>query len=858
MRLCKARLIGVVLFGFVTGGFGSESEYPLFTIAPKNQTATAVDLQLMATNFLFVHGDFSASQIQTMHNANSNFVVLKYANHAQAKTVTEVHNVEDGRRDEVLCYKAAVLDSAIDVVVTNFVLAEDAGTDILLKASTIDGLFSSTVNFSNEVEYVAWIQMDDEFMRIETWDETTGQIGVTRGFDGTAAAAHAAGAEVLAPAYHEDHYLGGSTRSFRFHYDPADTIRWELSLQSALDHVDEGYDGTWYDLLGDDPFKEAHCDGSRLSGVWSFTHDRNYTPDEFRELSEAGIHYVQTNFFSAKGEWPILYGNNMGWNDYDVGDGGESRLIMSTSVKPRPMEGMCIESFAGYIDQAEFDAWVPGGLAVPPHNHAGNDWPNRVIQIMKASRDGVPAVPMMCNAGTKVRMYEELTQVERDDFEDWAYASYLMGIERTGGVCPVVFGAVVFHVTNSVRFAKLEDRYTWPIGDPVETRTIEDFDGYKLPSTDTYARKFSNGLVLVNPSAFTNTDIWLDRYYLDPVSSQAVSKVTMPPESGKILLHAPLGSDAGPAGTVDCLLWLDAANVVTQSAQEVTQWLDINHGYIAVPVEGQPSWGSNSVAGLPGIHFNGLSALSAGTISTNVGGLTVFAVSQCLALENPDQQPKLIACATNNGVSFNKPGWALGAPEDADTQAGIVYALQIDMQKKTDCSLERVTIGARPNLARNLNGDIAELLVFGHNLSLLEESRVRWYLEVKYGLTFDGDGDDMPDTWENLHFGGTSKANGGPEQDWDADGVTNLKEYLAATSPTDPNEYFSIKGNPSAQIEWIGLDSRLYTLYATTNLLDGLWDITTYTNTPGTNGTMRFAVPSSGDARFFKVEANFP
>jgi len=130
-----------------------------------------------------------------------------------------------------------------------------------------------------------------------------------------------------------------------------------------------------------------------------------------------------------------------------------------------------------------------------------------------------------------------------------------------------------------------------------------------------------NGLVLVNPSTSTDTDILLDRYYLDPISSQTVTRITMPPESGKILLHAPPGSDVGPVGTVDCLLWLDAANVVTQSAQEVTQWLDINHGYIAVPVEGQPNWGSNSVAGLPGVHFNGLGALSTGTISTNVGDL---------------------------------------------------------------------------------------------------------------------------------------------------------------------------------------------------------------------------------------------
>jgi hypothetical protein len=118
-----------------------------------------------------------------------------------------------------------------------------------------------------------------------------------------------------------------------------------------------------------------------------------------------------------------------------------------------------------------------------------------------------------------------------------------MGIERSNGVCPVVFGTVLFHVTNSVRYARLEDRYTWPIGDPAETRTVEDFDGYKLAGFETYAREFSNGLVLVNPSASSDTNIPLDRLYFDPVSSQVVSAITMPAESGKILLHAPVDSD---------------------------------------------------------------------------------------------------------------------------------------------------------------------------------------------------------------------------------------------------------------------------------------------------------------------------
>jgi hypothetical protein len=47
--------------------------------------------------------------------------------------------------------------------------------------------------------------------------------------------------------------------------------------------------------------------------------------------------------------------------------------------------------------------------------------------------------------------------------------------------------------------------------------------------------------------------------------------------------------------------------------------------------------------------------------------------------------------------------------------------------------------------------------------------------------------------WEMASFGSMSAPNGGPEQDFDGDGISNLQEYLNETDPSDPANSFRIK-----------------------------------------------------------------
>ncbi|MBN1673364.1 MAG: fibronectin type III domain-containing protein, partial [Kiritimatiellae bacterium] len=56
----------------------------------------------------------------------------------------------------------------------------------------------------------------------------------------------------------------------------------------------------------------------------------------------------------------------------------------------------------------------------------------------------------------------------------------------------------------------------------------------------------------------------------------------------------------------------------------------------------------------------------------------------------------------------------------------------------------------------------------------------------------DADSDAMADAWETAHFGGTDAANGGAQDDFDGDGMSNADEYVAGTDPAGSAAYFAV------------------------------------------------------------------
>ena len=95
----------------------------------------------------------------------------------------------------------------------------------------------------------------------------------------------------------------------------------------------------------------------------------------------------------------------------------------------------------------------------------------------------------------------------------------------------------------------------------------------------------------------------------------------------------------------------------------------------------------------------------------------------------------------------------------------------------------------------------------------------------------DANGNGLPDLWELLYFGSTNAPNGGPQDDWDGDGMSNLAEYVAGTCPTNAASVLRIDavmlaGTPGQfTLRWPSVAGRSYSIRTSTNLqvgFDGL------------------------------------
>ena len=136
----------------------------------------------------------------------------------------------------------------------------------------------------------------------------------------------------------------------------------------------------------------------------------------------------------------------------------------------------------------------------------------------------------------------------------------------------------------------------------------------------------------------------------------------------------------------------------------------------------------------------------------------------------------------------------------------------------------------------------------------------------------DSDHDGLPDEWEKklLESGTqTSILDIHPNDDFDGDGVSNWKEYLAGTIAYMANDYFFIENqeitpNGRLRLEYLSVPGKIYWVESTTNLSENIWITAPFATSD--EGSLRTApligdgnwqylyLPLTGPSRQFKLK----
>jgi hypothetical protein len=125
----------------------------------------------------------------------------------------------------------------------------------------------------------------------------------------------------------------------------------------------------------------------------------------------------------------------------------------------------------------------------------------------------------------------------------------------------------------------------------------------------------------------------------------------------------------------------------------------------------------------------------------------------------------------------------------------------------------------------------------------------------------DTDADGIPDWWMNQYFGhptGQAADNSRASDDADGDGMTNLQEFLAGTSPIDPGSVLRINSAVPQGSDMVftlaTATNRQYALEWTTDLIGGIW--TSLTNVISGDGTVQQVTHVDGaelPQRFYRI-----
>lgn len=533
LRLTVCMTISLALVhgsNICAGTTPKEPDYPLFAVSIE-RSYTEEELDKIAVWFDATHGALPADQVAYLKRRRPDFKVLAHINSTYTSG-QDAPDVEAKLREAIAMYHTAILAEDIDASTAEFRLAPVSKGPIALKASTISGETSSAENGTRE--YVTWIQIDDEYLRIEEWDAQARRIRVRRGFSETEPAPHLAGAVVLSPVYigvkrtavWSGYYPGGAARYLRYALRNDHQAMYDYKVAEIISQIKAGSsDGPWLDIMGMGFFNQANTYGQHVL-PWNFETGKTYTRQEYRDDIQRKAQYFRERIEEAVGRRVTMVANNLS-GKYFPEDGHGKLYLVPTDIKPDPLDGLVLEGFAG-----EF---------LVNHFRTGQSMIGNIQIVMDMEKNRLGGYLSYDNcASRRAKTPEEARQKELH--ERYAYACFLLGVEPAG---TVRFGIAAYRRAsreNPRRHLWLHPQYFYGIGKPLETVGYQDLHKYQLPDHVTYCRQFENAFVFVNLSAQVSETLRLEqigkvgRPLVDPETAKRVPEMQIGPHTGIILL----------------------------------------------------------------------------------------------------------------------------------------------------------------------------------------------------------------------------------------------------------------------------------------------------------------------------------
>jgi hypothetical protein len=132
-------------------------------------------------------------------------------------------------------------------------------------------------------------------------------------------------------------------------------------------------------------------------------------------------------------------------------------------------------------------------------------------------------------------------------------------------------------------------------------------------------------------------------------------------------------------------------------------------------------------------------------------------------------------------------------------------------------------------------------------------------LAVNLVVLPDGDGDGIPDAFENAYFPPGSATNAlNASEDPDFDTMSNVQEYIAGTNPTNGLSYLRVEPlrlqSGNAILEFAAVSNRNYNIQFRDTFDSGVWTNLFTVPAATNNRTLRFTNAITTPIRFFRIE----